>query len=127
MQEALSDLEILMTRAREMVSLAQSLNAKLPDPNKGTQQTSEEAEVDAAVRQSLISLGLSAPAVTQEMAQSEKEYHISLAKELGSVLLGSRDGRQPLIADGKGKRGLIGLDEVWCLWNRARGVGRSVL
>jgi ESCRT-II complex subunit VPS36 len=124
MQEALSDLEALMVRARDMVSLAQSLNAKLQDPSKATPQSSEEARADAAVRQSLISLGLSAPAITQEMAQTEKEYHISLARELGSVLLTSRNGRPPLIEDGKGKRGLIGLDEVWCLWNRARGVGK---
>lgn len=113
-----------MARARDMVAFAQSLNAKLQDPAKSAPGTSEEAKADEAVRRSLISLGLTTPAVTPEMARSEKEYHISLAKELGSVLLGSRSGRPPLMLDGKGKQGLLGLDEVWCLWNRARGVGQ---
>ena len=133
MQEALSDLEALMARAREMVNLAQSLSAKMADgatdsasgANGGKLDSSEET----TVRKSLISLGLATPAVTLEMAQDEKDYHLLLAKELGSVLLGrpmgsaQRPSTEPLMVDAKGRKGIIGLDEIWCLWNRARGVG----
>lgn len=32
-----------------------------------------------------------------------------------------------LMAEGDPKREIIGLDEVWCFWNRARGVGKFPL
>lgn len=133
MQEALSDLEALMARAREMVNLAQSLSAKMADSTTESASGAIGGKMDSSeettVRKSLISLGLATPAFTLEMAQDEKDYHLSLAKELGSVLLGrptgsaQRPSTEPLMVDAKGRKGIIGLDEIWCLWNRARGVG----
>lgn len=72
-----------------------------------------------------------------EERAKEKAYLEGLARELGGVLVGGgRDGGGGLMVGGtanvkgkgKGKevmkpRGIIGLDEVWCVWNRARGVG----
>ena len=52
---------------------------------------------------------------------------MELARELGGLLTGEgglmvgKGGR-----GGKKGRGMIGLDEVWCAWNRARGVGESM-
>jgi len=123
MQEALSDLEALMTRAKDMVSLAQSLNAKVIENKAG--QSEDAASADQAstvVWQSLTSLGLQAPAVTSEMVADDKEYHLQLAKELGSVLLGTGKGRNSVPVMQDGPKAMIGLDEIWCLWNRARGV-----
>lgn len=70
------------------------------------------------IHSALVQLGLAAPAVTQDMVQSEAEYHRELARELSHLLLGdaTRDG---LLA----KRKLLALDEVWGFWNRARGTG----
>jgi ESCRT-II complex subunit VPS36 len=64
------------------------------------------------------------------MVKSDREYHEGLATELGGLLTGHVDGdggrkgqaREGLMV-GPGGRGVIGLDEVWGLWMRARGVG----
>jgi ESCRT-II complex subunit VPS36 len=80
------------------------------------------------IRSSLARLGLPTDAVTQDMVADERAYHTELAKELGGLLLGGGGPK------GKGKafeqkgimegsRGIVGLDEVWGAWNRARGVG----
>lgn len=55
------------------------------------------------------------------MVRDQRKYHEGLAEELGSLLTG-RDGT-PGLMSGQESRGVIGLDEVWGLWMRARGVG----
>jgi EAP30/Vps36 family len=64
----------------------------------------------------MLSLGLQTTAVTADMVRDDRLYHEELAKELAVVL-------KRLMGDDKGKSGLVSLDEIWCLWNRARGVG----
>jgi ESCRT-II complex subunit VPS36 len=65
------------------------------------------------------------------MVKSDREYHEGLAIELGGLLTGHADegGRKGKAREGlmvgPGGRGVIGLDEVWGLWMRARGVGES--
>lgn len=82
-----------------------------------TQPTQLSSGETTVVRASLVDLGLPAEAVTPDMLRSEHEYHAELANELHQVL------RRP---NGVLKDGLAGLDEVWCVWNRARGVGTSL-
>lgn len=103
MQSALTDLTALMAQAKSMVDLAQSLNSKLQSHN------SPEA---TTIKSSLQAMGLEV-AVTSDMAASSRDYAKQLAGELAQVL-----NRQQILQ----KRGVIGLDEVWCIWNRARGV-----
>ncbi|KAJ9479487.1 Vacuolar protein-sorting-associated protein 36 [Pseudozyma hubeiensis] len=95
------------------------------------------------IRSSLVQLGLPTPAVTEDMVRDQEEYHRQLARELAGLLLGNPSGGQrtglmgagkiasqgrtseslPRVPDDQlGGRGLVGLDEVWCVWNRARGV-----
>ncbi|PWN34376.1 uncharacterized protein FA14DRAFT_161789 [Meira miltonrushii] len=149
MQDALRDLEALMTRAKKMVDFAEALNAKLIK-QESSSQTVDHRNDEAAnmIRSSLVRLGLPTPAITSDMAKDEMEYYTQLAKELASLLYAPR---KPLI--GKGKvlssprsdleqsqvvalsakliqpesdrkegQGIISLDEIWCIWNRARGV-----
>ncbi|ODO08108.1 hypothetical protein I350_03692 [Cryptococcus amylolentus CBS 6273] len=118
MQHAFADLEALMLRAGEMVKLAQSLNQKLSaqQSGNGSGATEEEATM---IRTTLVQLGLEAPALTKEMAKTKLDYHEGLARELGGLLTGR--GESGLMVGEKG-RGVIGLDEVWGLWMRARGV-----
>lgn len=149
MQDALRDLEALMTRAKKMVDFAEALNAKLIK-QESSSQTEDQRNDEAAnmIRSSLVRLGLPTPAITSDMAKDEMEYYTQLAKELASLLYAPR---KPLI--GKGKvlssprtdveqsqlvalsvhsiqtefdriegQGIISLDEIWCIWNRARGV-----
>ncbi|OCF36674.1 ESCRT-II complex subunit VPS36 [Kwoniella heveanensis BCC8398] len=130
MKSAFADLDALMLRAGEMVRLAQSLNAKLTSQQQaassggGIQPSEEEATM---IRTSLVQLGLAAPALTQDMVRDERKYHEGLAKELGELLTGrfSREvaqGKTEGLMLGSQGRGVIGLDEVWGLWMRARGV-----
>jgi ESCRT-II complex subunit VPS36 len=95
--------------------MAQTLNAKLGSTDANA------AEGDATlIRSSMVSLGLQTAAVTADMVRDDQLYHEELAKELAVVL-------KRLMGDEEGKRGLVSLDEIWCLWNRARGVGMSVV
>ncbi|KAK9893474.1 hypothetical protein P389DRAFT_206904 [Cystobasidium minutum MCA 4210] len=121
MQEALGDLEALKKRAQDMVRMAEIFKTKL-----ATAQQDNDDEALVTVTQSLRSLGLEAPVISGAGDLEEQQYHRKLATELGTVLLGSAgktgSAVQSLMAEGDPKREIIGLDEVWCVWNRARGV-----
>ncbi|KAI9639511.1 EAP30/Vps36 family-domain-containing protein [Dioszegia hungarica] len=129
---AFADLEVLMVRAGEMVKLAQSLNEKLlssqrTNPPIGSAEKAQQEKEATLIRTSLVQLGLPAPALTSDMVRSDHEYLEGLARELGALLTGhpgvKGKGREVegLMVGSKG-RGVIGLDEVWGLWMRARGV-----
>lgn len=131
MEDALQDLEALMVKAREMVRLAEELNERLTavaSPNTATGNltpgaSSVEPEEATFIRSSLAQLGLqisNAP-VTLDMIRDERKWVEELAKELAGVLQG-QGGKNDSGAMMK-KRGIVGLDEVWGGWNRARGVG----
>ncbi len=121
------------------VRLVQSLSAKL-DQSSSPSSTSPDTETPEStfIRSTLVQLGLPVPALTSDMVKSEEEYHLGLARELGMFLTGG-DGGSRSGGEGKGKReaglmygggesrGLVGLDEVWGLWNRARGVCESLV
>lgn len=101
--------------------MAEAFNTKL---------ASTEAQADDAtmttVARSLKSMGLENPVIAAADSE-EEQYHRKLAAELGTVLLGPADrtgATQSIMAEGDPAKELIGLDEVWCLWNRARGVGK---
>ncbi|KZT00402.1 uncharacterized protein LAESUDRAFT_666244 [Laetiporus sulphureus 93-53] len=142
MENALKDLEALMVKWKDMVKLAQDLNERLTAASSSTPVAptatagavtsidggmtmitqAVEPEEATFIRSSLAQLGLqmtNAP-VTLDMIKDEQKWMEELAKELAQVLQGddgpgSREGMMR-------KRGIIGLDEVWGGWNRARGV-----
>lgn len=155
MSDALKDLKALMSKAKDMVELAEGLEARLrkreaqvksghggggDKDDEGAEDEEDPTESEAAtlIRSSLVKLGLPAPAITKEMAKNEEEYHRDLAKELGYVLLGRQGRGGGLMGHGSvcgetastdlggTAKGIVGLDEVWCVWNRIRGVGESV-
>lgn len=121
-----------MVRAGEMVKMAQTLNDKLlaqqrTNPAVAGAEKAKQEEEATLIRTSLVQLGLPAPALTSDMVRSDREYLDGLARELGALLTGNQGKRKGKEAEGlmvgrKG-RGVIGLDEVWGLWMRARGVG----
>lgn len=131
--EALADLQVLMRRAREMVDMAQSLRAQL-DSHERRQAREDPEHVDTMLQSAMVQLGLAAPAVTPDMVRNETAYHRALACELASVLLGEHGVLGPgyVIRENAAQpeadivpdtgRGLLALDEVWGVWNRARGV-----
>lgn len=146
MRDAFRDLEALMMRAKKMVDLAESVNAKLTKreaAGKGAGvDGKEDDEAAYIIRSSLVRLGLPTPAITLDMAKDEMEYNLQLANELANLLY---TGSSPLMGRGrvmqrpvqrhhpadqnvessdaaKIGRGILPLDELWCMWNRARGV-----
>ncbi|EUC54086.1 vacuolar protein sorting protein (Vps36), putative [Rhizoctonia solani AG-3 Rhs1AP] len=142
MEDALKDLEALMSKAKEMADYAKLLNQKLTQQEEADRQRRDESGLpsnnDSApsdsettfIRSSLARLGLPTDAVTQDMVADEKAYHQELAKELGGLLLGGYAGKGGKARESdkrgsgilKDSRGIVGLDEVWGAWNRARGV-----
>jgi ESCRT-II complex subunit VPS36 len=117
-----------MIRAGEMVKLVQTMNTKLNQQKSMPGSSGNAGEEDEAaqtfLRSSLVQLGLPAPAVTSDMMADERMYLDGLAKELGGLLTGkvgvpNADG----LMVGRNGKGLVGMDEVWGLWNRARGIG----
>ncbi|KAF9235016.1 EAP30/Vps36 family-domain-containing protein [Melanogaster broomeanus] len=86
---------------------------------------SAEPEEAKFIRSSLAQLGLqlaNAP-VTADMMRDERKWIEELARELAGVLQGSTDegpGQKPVGI--MKERGVVGLDEIWGGWNRARGV-----
>ncbi|KAG9014000.1 hypothetical protein FRB94_000197 [Tulasnella sp. JGI-2019a] len=142
LSNSLRDLEALMSKAKQMVDMAGTLNEKLtaqeealaqqkalyPDLPASASALPEEATF---VRSSMARLGLSSAAVTQDMVKDEQAYHEELAKELAGVLTGvgsvtsktvGKDASRVSVGLIHLHNGVIGMDEVWCGWNRARGV-----
>jgi len=125
MTDALRDLEAFMVKARDMVRLAQDLNDRLSATSSSPHPSgiSSEPEEATFIRSSLSQLGLemaNAP-VTLDMIKDEKRWEGQLVRELADVIQGGGPGKGILRG-----RGIIGLDEVWGGWNRARGICESV-
>ena len=115
-----------MVKARDMVRLAQDLNDRLSaTASSGTPSSpyssslSFEPEEATFIRSSLSQLGLqmSNTPVTLDMIKDEKRWEEELVRELADVIQGGGPGKGILRG-----RGIIGLDEVWGGWNRARGI-----
>lgn len=121
-------------RKRQQQQTSGALNSRAGTPtfdgtgtNTETQaQTETETEDQTFIRSSLVQMGLPSPAITQDMVHDEEEYLRSLAEELGQLLTGTTTGssehRRTGLMTGPSGRGIVGLDEIWCLWNRARGI-----
>ncbi|KAJ8661018.1 hypothetical protein O0I10_003240 [Lichtheimia ornata] len=102
MDEAFQDLDKLMAKATEMVSLAESISTKMNKESNNNDDLS-------ALRTTLLNLGISDP-VTRGSAGSI--YHQELARELADFLskfLDRQDSMKPLT-------------DLYCVFNRARGV-----
>lgn len=141
MEDALKDLEALMVKWRDMVKLAQDLNERLTavsttapatlaapaasteGASTGPALTTQAVEPEEAtfIRSSLAQLGAQMPnaPVTLDMIRDERRWVDELARELAGVLQGTGGGKGEGIMR---QRGVVGLDEVWGGWNRARGV-----
>ncbi|KAG1751759.1 EAP30/Vps36 family-domain-containing protein [Suillus lakei] len=151
LNDALKDLEGIMMKAKDLVHLAGELNEKLTasstttttsspfstissSSTPGTQLSSlfsttalvpsTEPEEAKFIRSSLAQLGLqmSNTPVTLDMIRDERRWVEELARELARVLQGSADDPGQKSVGMMKERGIVGLDEVWGGWNRARGV-----
>ncbi|CAM8892093.1 unnamed protein product [Rhodiola kirilowii] len=110
LQDAFQDLNALMSKAKEMVMLAERMRQKLLS-SSNTQSSSpndEEFGSKQEMQDWLLSVGIASP-VTKESAGAM--YHQQLSRQLADFV------RIPLQKAG----GVINLIDVYCLFNRARG------
>ncbi|XP_021805789.1 vacuolar protein sorting-associated protein 36-like [Prunus avium] len=110
LQDAFQDLNALMSKAKEMVMLAEKMRQKLLSGS--TSQPSAENDEELGSKQEmqdwLLSVGIISP-VTKESAGAM--YHQQLSRQLADFV------RLPLERSG----GMMNLIDIYCLFNRARG------
>ncbi|XP_030442864.1 vacuolar protein sorting-associated protein 36 isoform X2 [Syzygium oleosum] len=109
LQEAFQDLNALMSKAKEMVMLAEKMRSKLLSaPSQAGSSNDEELGSKEEIQDWLLSVGIVSP-VTKESAGAL--YHQQLSRQLADFV------KIPLERSG----GMINLIDMYCLFNRARG------
>uniref|UniRef100_A0A7N0T6J6 Vacuolar protein-sorting-associated protein 36 n=1 Tax=Kalanchoe fedtschenkoi TaxID=63787 RepID=A0A7N0T6J6_KALFE len=110
LQDAFQDLNALMSKAKEMVMLAERMRQKLLSGSNTQSNSSNDEELGSKqeMQDWLLSVGIASP-VTKESAGAM--YHQQLSRQLADFV------RIPLEKAG----GVINLIDVYCLFNRARG------
>ncbi|KAE8647281.1 vacuolar protein sorting-associated protein 36 [Cucumis sativus] len=110
LQEAFQDLNALMSKAKEMVMLAEKMRQKLLAGTNSQSGSTNDDEVASKeeIQDWLLSVGIISP-VTKESAGAL--YHQQLSRQLADFV------RTPLDIAG----GMISLIDIYCLFNRARG------
>jgi len=98
------DLEELKARAKDMVKLSEAFTQKL---KRGDASDAEAAEFQAYV----VSMGIADPVTKNACRGGESAFHRELAAELGRFL------EEPI----QRAKGMLQLQDVYCLYNRARG------
>ncbi|CAG8485794.1 3314_t:CDS:2 [Paraglomus occultum] len=104
--QGFKDIDALMAKASVMVKLAESIKMKL---NKDSSESEVSADDDTTFSTYLLELGMSNPVTKKD---SGSIYHQELARQLAEFLSG-------LLHKNKG---MMVLTDVYCLFNRARGV-----
>mmetsp|Transcript_17257 Transcript_17257/g.43384 ORF Transcript_17257/g.43384 Transcript_17257/m.43384 type:complete len:486 (+) Transcript_17257:106-1563(+) len=107
LKEAFSDLKALEHKGMELVSLAERFRSTLSRRQDGS-IAGEDGEAQMAMEEELIDLGIVSP-VTKDTAG--RSYHKELSRQLSDFLA------KPVERAG----GMLTMQEVYCLFNRARG------
>ena len=108
---AFEDLEALMGRAKEMVSLAEEFSTRL-----ASTPAFANGEARAALSSSSLALGLVSKDMLSGSDRASDLYLSELARQLAEFL--ADDARGVLKREG----GVITLVDLWALFNRARGI-----
>ncbi|PSS19061.1 Vacuolar protein sorting-associated protein [Actinidia chinensis var. chinensis] len=110
LQDAFQDLNALMSKAKEMVMLAEKMRLKLlsGSNNQASAANDEEMGSKEEMQDWLLSVGIASP-VTKESAGAL--YHQQLSRQLADFV------KVPIERAG----GMVNLIDIYCLFNRARG------
>ncbi|KAL5061895.1 hypothetical protein RYX36_023632 [Vicia faba] len=110
LQDAFQDLNALMSKAKEMVMLAEKMRQKLLSGSSSQMNATNDEEMGSKeeMQELLLSVGIISP-VTKESAGAL--YHQQLSRQLADFV------KVPLERAG----GIINLIDIYCLFNRARG------
>lgn len=141
--EAFGDLATLMSKAKEIVQLTEQYGQRVVAAQAAVgaggeaAAASDAADALAAAR----SIGVACPVTRDSVGNDDRKYHIELARQIGAFLAtsptamaakanrrggGEKEGGvvaaqarlSPLAAAG----GMMSMVDVWCVYNRARGV-----
>ncbi|KAK6331035.1 hypothetical protein TWF718_003226 [Orbilia javanica] len=114
---AFEDLEALMSRAKEIIALAENFATQLADNPSLANSDAKEALSQSA---SLLALRPTDFAVTKDQISSSSSslslYHAELARSIADFLA---DDRRSIL---KKEGGAITLVDLWAVYNRARGI-----
>jgi len=102
LQEAFQDLDALMEKAKDMLAIAEKLQAQL---SKGGNKTNEE---EYEFNKMMMDIGIISPVMKNS---SGDLFYIELARQISDFL------QEHLKKNG----GIMTLTDVYCLYNRARG------
>eukprot|EP00252_Welwitschia_mirabilis_P024209 TRINITY_DN7092_c0_g1_i1.p1 TRINITY_DN7092_c0_g1~~TRINITY_DN7092_c0_g1_i1.p1 ORF type:complete len:437 (+),score=83.60 TRINITY_DN7092_c0_g1_i1:177-1487(+) len=109
LKEAFQDLNALMSKAKEMVKLAEKMRSKLlAGPSIQSGGNDEEIGSRQEMQDWLLSVGITSP-VTKETAGAL--YHQQLSRQLADFV------KIPLERSG----GIMSVVDIYCMFNRARG------
>ncbi|CAL0303618.1 unnamed protein product [Lupinus luteus] len=110
LHEAFQDLNALMSKAKEMVMLAEKMRTQLLSGSSSQANTTGDEQMGSKeeMQELLLSVGIISP-VTKESAGAL--YHQQLSRQLADFV------KVPLERAG----GIINLIDIYCLFNRARG------
>lgn len=110
LQDAFQDLNALMSKAKEMVMLAEKMRLKLLSGSNNQVSSTSDEEIGSKeeMQDWLLSVGIASP-VTKESAGAL--YHQQLSRQLADFV------KIPLERAG----GMMNLIDIYCLFNRARG------
>lgn len=110
LQDAFQDLNALMTKAKDMVMLAEKMRQKLLSGSSSQASATNDEEMGSKeeMQDWLLSVGIVSP-VTKESAGAL--YHQELSRQLADFV------KIPLERAG----GIMNLIDIYCLFNRARG------
>ncbi|CCJ30813.1 unnamed protein product [Pneumocystis jirovecii] len=116
LNQGLSDLNTLMSKAKELVTLANSLRLKLqasPNVSDNARNTLQTSIQTMGLQEQMLSHDLSNYLVTKAITKDDNTYYNELAKQIAEFLetgVLKREG------------GIMTLADVFALYNRARGV-----
>ncbi|KAG4304842.1 hypothetical protein PORY_001895 [Pneumocystis oryctolagi] len=116
LNHGLSDLNTLMSKAKELVALANSLRLELqtsPNVSYNTQNTLQDSIQTIGIQTPIQIQDFSDHLVTKTITKDDNMYYIELAKQIAEFL-----GNGVLKKEG----GIMTLTDVFALYNRARGV-----
>ncbi|KAL7750991.1 Vacuolar protein-sorting-associated protein 36 [Sorochytrium milnesiophthora] len=136
LQNAFQDLDALMAKAADMVKLAESISSKLKSNAAASTAASSSSQDDISTEETiqfrdfLVNLGItSGGVITKEGSGSS--YHRELAKELVMFLDRLLEFQQQQQSQNRYRTqhsagAIISLADLYCMFNRARGIGGLV-
>jgi ESCRT-II complex subunit VPS36 len=118
MASSFQDLQQLMSRAKDLIILAEQFASKL-----SSLPSSSSSDARIALCESSKVLGLSTPIVTKEIAGGNDAYWSELARQIAEFLTSTENRNQSIL---RKEGGIIPLIDLFAIYNRARGVCKDL-